>query len=66
MVRGEWRDGLGDDLPPDFATSVKEAGFGWPCFTSQPSGSAHPVPRRVGRRSDVLIQPHSAIGHYVL
>ena len=27
------RDGLGDDLPPDYATAVREGGFcGWPWF----------------------------------
>src|SRR5690606_33367715 len=27
------RDGLGDDLPPDYATSVREGGFyGWPWY----------------------------------
>jgi glucose/arabinose dehydrogenase len=31
------RDGLGDDLPPDFATSVRNGGFyGWPCFIPAP------------------------------
>jgi glucose/arabinose dehydrogenase len=57
------RDGLGDDLPPDFATSVREGGFyGWPWFYI----GDHPDPRHSGAASrpvvvpDVLIQPHSA------
>lgn len=57
------RDGLGDDLPPDFATSVTEGGFyGWPLFYA----GAHPDPRHPGAKPrpvivpDVLIQPHSA------
>jgi glucose/arabinose dehydrogenase len=60
------RDGLGDDLPPDFATSVREAAFyGWPWYYI----GDHPDPRLKGQRSDlagrvtlpdVLIQPHSA------
>ena len=57
------RDGLGDDLPPDFATSVRNGGFyGWPWFYT----GAHPDPRHQGVAArpvivpDVLIQPHSA------
>jgi len=57
------RDGLGDDLPPDFATSVREGGFyGWPWFYI----GDNPDPRHPGAASrpvvvpDVLIQPHSA------
>lgn len=57
------RDGLGDDLPPDFATSVRENGFyGWPWFYI----GGNPDPRHAGAASrpvvvpDVLIQPHSA------
>jgi glucose/arabinose dehydrogenase len=57
------RDGLGDDLPPDFATSVREGGFyGWPWFYI----GNHPDPRHNGALArsvivpDVLIQPHSA------
>jgi glucose/arabinose dehydrogenase len=57
------RDGLGDDLPPDFATSVQNGGFyGWPWFYT----GAHPDPRHQGTAArtvivpDVLIQPHSA------
>jgi glucose/arabinose dehydrogenase len=57
------RDGLGDDLPPDFATSVRDGGFyGWPWFYI----GANPDPRhknvaiRPVTLPDVLIQPHSA------
>ena len=60
------RDGLGDDLPPDYATSVREgASYGWPRFyigdhedpqlNRQRLGAAGPV-----TVPDVLIQPHSA------
>jgi glucose/arabinose dehydrogenase len=60
------RDSLGDDLPPDYATSVKPGAFyGWPWFYI----GDHEDPRLKGRRADlaasvtvpdVLIQPHSA------
>ena len=60
------RDGLGDDLPPDYATSVREGGFyGWPWYYI----GAHEDPRHKGERPDlgahvtvpdVLLQPHSA------
>ncbi|MEJ0017818.1 MAG: PQQ-dependent sugar dehydrogenase [Acetobacteraceae bacterium] len=60
------RDGLGDDLPPDYATSVREGGFyGWPWYYI----GEHEDPRLKGQRPDlagrmtvpdVLIQPHSA------
>ena len=60
------RDSLGDDLPPDFVTSVKPGGFyGWPWFYI----GDHEDPRLAGRRPDlaasvtvpdVLIQAHSA------
>jgi len=60
------RDGLGDNLPPDYATSVREGGFyGWPWFYIGPNQD----PRHAGERADlrdriltpdVLIQPHSA------
>jgi glucose/arabinose dehydrogenase len=60
------RDGLGDDLPPDYATSVQEGAFyGWPWYYI----GANPDPRHAGERPDlagrvtvpdVLIQPHSA------
>jgi glucose/arabinose dehydrogenase len=60
------RDGLGDNLPPDFATRVESGAFyGWPWFYI----GGHPEPRFSGARSDlagrvtmpdVLIQSHSA------
>ena len=60
------RDGLGDDLPPDYITRVKSGGFyGWPWYYI----GAHEDPRKQGERPDlalkvttpdVLIQPHSA------
>ena len=60
------RDGLGDDLPPDYATSVGEGAFyGWPWYYI----GDYEDPRLKGQRRDlaghvtlpdVLIQPHSA------
>jgi len=60
------RDGLGDDLVPDFITRVREGGFyGWPWFYIGPNEDPH---HRGERREikdkvtvpDVLIQAHSA------
>lgn len=60
------RDGLGDNLPPDYATRVTSGGFyGWPWFyigdhaDSRPR-SARPDLAAEVRVPDVLIQPHSA------
>ena len=60
------RDGLGDDLVPDYITRVEPgAFFGWPWFYM----GGHQDPRHAGkhpelkdkvRTPDVLIQPHSA------
>jgi glucose/arabinose dehydrogenase len=60
------RDELGDDLPPDYATSVQQGEFfGWPYAYI----GAHPDPRngaknpglvKKSRLPDVLIQAHSA------
>lgn len=60
------RDALGDNLVPDYITSVKEGGFyGWPYFYMGP----HPDPRLEGKHPelkdktivpDVLLQPHNA------
>ena len=60
------RDGLGDDLVPDYATDVRAGAFyGWPYAYLGP----HEEPRRKGERPDlvrktippaVLIQAHSA------
>ena len=60
------RDLLGDDLPPDYATTVGDGKFyGWPWYYI----GDHEDPRRKGERPDlkgqitvpdVLLQPHSA------
>lgn len=60
------RDGLGDDLVPDYITSVKEGGYyGWPWYYL----GNHEDPRLKGFRPDlagkaivpdVLVQAHSA------
>ncbi len=60
------RDGLGDDLAPDYITRVKEGGFyGWPWYYL----GNHEDPRHAGERPDlagqaivpdVLLQSHSA------
>lgn len=59
------RDGLGDDLVPDFLTSVKEGGFyGWPYYYA--GGSHDPrVPEKPSLKEklinpDVLLLSHSA------
>jgi hypothetical protein len=73
VMRGEdvWcttneRDGLGDDLVPDYVTRVREGAFyGWPWYYL----GDHEDPRHKGERPDlaakimvpdVLVQPHSA------
>jgi glucose/arabinose dehydrogenase len=60
------RDGLGDNLPPDYITHVQEGGFyGWPWFYM----GDHQDPRHAGQHAelrdkvlvpDVLLQPHNA------
>ncbi len=60
------RDGLGDNLVPDYVTRVREGGFyGWPWYYI----GANQDPRHAGERPDlagqvslpdVLLQPHSA------
>ena len=60
------RDGLGDDLVPDYVTRVRRGGFyGWPWFYL----GDHPDPRHAGEHlelastvivPDVLLQAHSA------
>jgi glucose/arabinose dehydrogenase len=60
------RDGLGDDLVPDYITRVREGGFyGWPWYYL----GDHEDPRHAGERPDlagqaivpdVLLQAHSA------
>jgi len=60
------RDGLGENLVPDYITSVKEGDFfGWPWFymggTQDPKHEGkHPELKAKVRTPDVLIQPHSA------
>ena len=61
------RDNMGDDLPPDYVTEIKEGGFyGWPFSYI----GKNPDPRRRGERPDlvqraivpdVLIQAHSSV-----
>ena len=60
------RDGLGDNLVPDYITHVEDGAFyGWPWWYI----GAHQDPRHAGKRRDlmgkvivpdVLLQPHSA------
>jgi glucose/arabinose dehydrogenase len=60
------RDGLGDNLVPDYITSVREGGFyGWPWWYMGP----HQDPRHQGKHPelasrvitpDVMLQPHNA------
>jgi glucose/arabinose dehydrogenase len=60
------RDSLGDNLVPDYVTSVKEDGFyGWPWYYI----GGHQDPRHAGKHPelkskvlvpDVLLQPHNA------
>jgi glucose/arabinose dehydrogenase len=60
------RDGLGDDLVPDYITHVQEGGFyGWPWWYM----GGHQDPRHKGKHPelkdkvivpDVLLQPHNA------
>jgi glucose/arabinose dehydrogenase len=60
------RDGLGDNLPPDYATRVRDGGFyGWPWYYI----GTHEDPRHRGQRPDlrdkvttpdVLLEAHSA------
>lgn len=58
------RDGLGDDLVPDYITSVKDGGFyGWPySYFGQ-----HEDPRLAGQRPDLVkraIAPDVALGSH--
>ena len=60
------RDLLGDNIPPDYITHVKEGGFyGWPWYYT----GGHQDPRHAGKHPelkdkvivpDVLLQPHNA------
>ena len=61
------RDGLGDNLPPDYLTRVEKGAFyGWPYAyigrNPQP-GFAHLAPEKVKATvvPDVLFQPHSSV-----
>jgi glucose/arabinose dehydrogenase len=60
------RDGLGDDLVPDYVTRVREGAFyGWPWFYLGKSQDprhqgAHPELRDKVVTPDVLVQSHSA------
>lgn len=60
------RDGMGDDLPPDYVTRVKEGAFyGWPWFYLGPNedpkfAGRHPELASRVTVPDVLLQPHSA------
>lgn len=59
------RDGLGDDLPPDYLTSVKPGAFyGWPYAYWGPNED----PRKKGERPDLVakaIAPDVALGTHV-
>lgn len=60
------RDGLGDNLPPDYITHVEEGGlYGWPWFyiggNADPRlDGRHPELKNKAIVPDVLLQPHSA------
>lgn len=60
------RDGLGDHLPPDYITRVKEGGFyGWPWYYIGPHQDprhpgAHPELKDKVLVPDVLVQSHMA------
>jgi glucose/arabinose dehydrogenase len=60
------RDGLGDNLPPDYITNVRQgAYFGWPWYYIGANEDPHHQNERPDLKDkvtipDVLIQPHSA------
>ncbi|HEV8020432.1 MAG TPA: sorbosone dehydrogenase family protein [Candidatus Lustribacter sp.] len=60
------RDLLGDDLPPDYVTHVRDGAFyGWPYYYIGPNVDARvhngtPPPANQVVVPDVLLQPHSA------
>jgi glucose/arabinose dehydrogenase len=60
------RDGLGDDLVPDYITSVNDGDFfGWPWYymgghQDPRHAGKHPELKSTVRTPDVLVQPHSA------
>ena len=61
------RDGLGDNLPPDYFTRVQQGAFyGWPYAYTGPNpqpGFANRAPDKVKATlvPDVLFQPHSSV-----
>ncbi len=62
------RDLLGDNLPPDYVTAIKEGGFyGWPYFYTgnhrddRVTNGTPPVQGNQVIVPDVLFQPHSAV-----
>jgi glucose/arabinose dehydrogenase len=59
------RDGLGDDLVPDYFTSIKEGGFyGWPYAYTGPNED----PRRKGEKPDLVkktVPPDVQLGAHV-
>ena len=64
------RDGLGNNLVPDYITHVKEGGFyGWPWYYMGGDAGGHQDPRHMGKHPelqakvitpDVLLNPHFA------
>jgi glucose/arabinose dehydrogenase len=60
------RDGLGDNVPPDYITRVREGAFyGWPWYYIGANEDPHHKGERPDLKdkitiADVLIQPHSA------
>jgi glucose/arabinose dehydrogenase len=60
------RDGLGDNLPPDYVTHVEDGGFyGWPWYymgghVDPRHQDKHPDLRARMLTPDVLLQPHNA------
>jgi glucose/arabinose dehydrogenase len=60
------RDGLGDNLVPDYISSIKDGGFyGWPYFyigghADARRNGAHPELKDKAIVPDVLLQPHNA------
>jgi glucose/arabinose dehydrogenase len=60
------RDGLGDNLPPEYITHVEEGGFyGWPWYYIGPNqdprhNGKHPELKDKVIVPDVLVQPHNA------
>ena len=60
------RDGLGDNLPPDYITHVEEGGFyGWPWYymgghQDPRLKDKHPDLRTRAIVPDILLQPHNA------